>query len=85
MAIQAYLIDAFTIFAASALGATTVARSIMAAVLPLAAPKMYAALGLGWGNSLLAFLALACIPVPWALMKYGETMRQWNGKRLSDL
>jgi hypothetical protein len=85
MSIQAYLIDAFTIYAASALAATTIVRSVMAAVLPLAAPKMYDALGIGWGNSLLAFLAIACIPIPWLLLKHGEKMRQWNLKRLKNL
>lgn len=85
MSTQAYLVDAFTIYAASALAATTIMRSVMAAVLPLAAPKMYAALGIGWGNSLLAFLALACLPVPFALIKYGERMRARDKKKLQNL
>lgn len=55
-----------------------VLRSVMAAMIPLAAPKMYATLGLGWGNSLLAFLAIACIPVPTVLIRYGERMRKAN-------
>lgn len=78
MSTQAYLIDSYTIFAASALAATTILRSVMAAMLPLAAPKMYATMGLGWGNSLLAFLAMACIPIPLLLIKYGERMRKAN-------
>jgi MFS family permease len=53
-----YLVDAFTIYAASALAANTVVRSIMGALLPLAGQSMYAALGLGWGNSLLGFIAV---------------------------
>jgi len=57
----------------------------MAAVLPLAAPKMYEALGLGWGNSLLAFLALAMVPIPILLIKYGETIRGWNKERIKML
>jgi hypothetical protein len=85
MSTQAYLVDAFTIYAASALAATTITRSVMAAVLPLAAPKMYAALGIGWGNSLLAFLALAGIPIPWLLIKYGEGMRDRNLERVRNL
>jgi hypothetical protein len=57
----------------------------MAAVLPLAAPKMYSSLGLGWGNSLLAFLALAMVPIPVLLFIYGEKMRGWNTERLKRL
>jgi MFS family permease len=75
MVVVTYLVDAFTIYAASALAANTVVRSIMGALLPLAGQKMYASLGVGWGNSLLGFIAVACIPVPWALMKYGERLR----------
>jgi MFS family permease len=76
MCISTYLIDSFTVYAASALAANTVIRSIMGAVLPLAGQKMYATLGLGWGNSLLAFVALALVPVPWILLKWGEPLRK---------
>jgi hypothetical protein len=85
MSIQTYSIDAFTIYAASALAANTVTRSIMAAVLPLAAPKMYESMGIGWGNSLLAFLALAMIPIPWLLLMKGERMRERNKERMKSL
>jgi hypothetical protein len=78
-------VDAFTLYAASALAANTLTRSVMAAVLPLAGPKMYKVLGLGWGNSLLAFLALAMIPVPCLLMLHGEKMRKWNVERMKNL
>jgi MFS family permease len=75
MCIVSYLVDACTVFAASALAANTVVRSIVGALLPLAGQSMYAAMGVGWGNSLLGFIAVACIPVPIALLKYGERMR----------
>lgn len=76
MCVSMYLVDAFTVYAASALAANTVIRSVMGAVLPLAGQKMYNALGLGWGNSLLAFVALALVPVPWILLKWGEPLRK---------
>jgi multidrug resistance protein len=85
MSIQAYLVDAFTIYAASALAANTIVRSVMAAMIPLAAPSMYQRLGLGWGNSLLAFLAVACIPIPFGLMRYGEKLRKMNEGVLTRL
>jgi hypothetical protein len=37
---------------------------------------MYAALGLGWGNSLLAFIAILLVPFPLFLMAYGERIRK---------
>lgn len=75
MTIQTYLVDAFTIHAASAIAANTVLRSIFGAVLPLAGLSMYDALGLGWGNSLLGFISLAFIPVPIFFKLYGQRIR----------
>lgn len=69
------MIDTFTIYAASALAANTVARSVFGAVLPIFGLRMYDTLGLGWGNSLLAFIAVALIPVPFLLIRYGELLR----------
>ncbi|KAH6645413.1 putative bicyclomycin resistance protein [Truncatella angustata] len=76
MAIQMYLIDAFTIYAASAIAANTVVRSVAGAVLPLAGLKMYERLGVGWGNSLLAFIALLLVPAAFAIIRYGEQIRK---------
>ncbi|TPX12717.1 uncharacterized protein E0L32_000894 [Thyridium curvatum] len=75
MAVSMYLVDAYSLYSASALAANTVIRSIAGAVLPLCALKMYATLGLGWGNSLLAFIALALLPVPFLIQRYGEKLR----------
>jgi hypothetical protein len=74
--IHRYLVDAFTVQAASAIAAYTVLRSVGGALLPLAGPKLYATLGLGWGNSLLAFVALAMVPGSWILFTYGERIRK---------
>ncbi|KAJ5712709.1 multidrug resistance protein [Penicillium malachiteum] len=54
----AYLIDVFTIYAASAIGATVVLRSLCAAVIPLCGQNLYDKLGIGWGNTLLALIVL---------------------------
>ena len=75
MPIQTYLVDAFTIYAASAVAASTILRSLLGALLPLAGRKMYQTLGLGWGNSLLAFIALAMCPISWIFFRYGEKIR----------
>ena len=76
LALQMYLVDAYTVYAASALAANTVVRSIVGAVLPLAGLRMYRNLGIGWGNSLLGFIALALLPVPVLILKYGEFLRK---------
>ncbi|KAH8165032.1 hypothetical protein CIB48_g3176 [Xylaria polymorpha] len=73
---QTYLVDAFgPEAAASALAANLIVRSPFGAFLVLAAPSLYANLGLGWGNSVLGFITLAFTPVPWLFYRYGETLR----------
>lgn len=74
---QTYLIDAFgPEAAASALAANLVVRSPFGAFIVLAAPALYAHLGLGWGNSVLGFIALAFTPVPWLFYHYGDRLRK---------
>ncbi|KAF7556130.1 hypothetical protein G7Z17_g1675 [Cylindrodendrum hubeiense] len=73
--VAAYVVDAFPKHAASATAATTVLRSIGGALLPLVGPNMYDKLGQGWGNTLLAAVALAMIGMIFLTMKYGEFLR----------
>ena len=74
--LQAYLVDAYKLYAASAISATLVSRCLVSAVIPLAGPPLYGKLGLGWGNSVLAFIAIALMPIPLLFMKYGERIRK---------
>lgn len=37
---------------------------------------MYQALGLGWGNSLTGFIALAMVPIPFVFYVFGERIRR---------
>lgn len=75
MPVLGYLVDAFTVYAASAMAANTVLRSIGGALLPLAGPKMYASLGYGWGNSVLGFLAIAFTPALFIIYRHGKYIR----------
>jgi MFS family permease len=73
---QVYLVNAFPRHSASALAAMNILRSLAGGLLPLAGQGLYDALGMGWGNSLLAFIALAFAPVPFLLKKYGARIRK---------
>ena len=74
---QTYIVDSYTRFAASAIAATTVFRSLGGFGFPLFAPYMYRALGYGWGNTMLAFLGIVIgLPAPCILWWYGETLRK---------
>ncbi|EKD13651.1 cycloheximide resistance protein [Drepanopeziza brunnea f. sp. 'multigermtubi' MB_m1] len=78
ISVQTYLIDAFEAHAASVVGANAVLRGTAGALLPLAGLQIYDELGWGWGNSLLAFLALAFAPLPWILGRYGAKIRHFK-------
>ncbi|KAF1817275.1 polyamine transporter 3 [Eremomyces bilateralis CBS 781.70] len=71
-----YLIDAYTIFAASVLAASSVLRSCFGAAFPLFTSYMYRSLGIHWASSIPAFLALACVPFPFLFYKYGAGIRK---------
>lgn len=59
-----YLMDAYTIYFASAISATVVLRSMCGAIFPLFSPAMFKALGDQWAMSVFACLATVCVPIP---------------------
>ena len=74
--IQTYVIDSYTKYAASAVASITTLRSLAGFAFPLFAPQLYNSLGYGWGNSLLAFVAIGLgVPAPWLFWHYGERLR----------
>ncbi|KAK1765488.1 polyamine transporter 3 [Phialemonium atrogriseum] len=75
MSVQNYLLDSYPQYAASVTAALTVLRSLLGALLPLGGLQMYDALGLGWGNSLLAFISLALVPIPLVFFLFGKRLR----------
>ncbi|KAL2059970.1 hypothetical protein VTL71DRAFT_10125 [Oculimacula yallundae] len=76
-AIQTFLIDEYVQFAASALALSLLLRSLTGFLFPLFAPQMFTALGVGWGNSVLGFVAVAIgIPMPVLLWRYSEKLRR---------
>ncbi|KAL1598926.1 hypothetical protein SLS60_008071 [Paraconiothyrium brasiliense] len=76
MALLNYLVDAYEIFAASAMAAASLSRSSFGAVLPFAAKPMYRAMGVAWATSLLGFFSVALCVVPFAFLKWGGKMRE---------
>ena len=77
-AAQAYIIDAFSQeTVSSASSASQILSSIFAFAFPLFAPKLYAVLGFGWGNTTLALLELCFgLAIPWVMWKYGKALRE---------
>jgi multidrug resistance protein len=76
LSITNYLVDAYTIFAASALAANAVLRSLFGAAFPLFTRQMFDRLGIHWASTIPAFLAVVCIPFPFLIYKYGPVIRR---------
>ncbi|KAI0196372.1 MFS multidrug transporter [Astrocystis sublimbata] len=64
-ALQAYVMDSYPEYIASATAASQLPRNITAFTFPLFGPQLYKVLGYGWGNSVLAFILIgAGFPAP---------------------
>lgn len=70
-----YLIDSYTIYAASVLAANSILRSLFGAAFPMFTAQMYINLGIHWASSIPAFLALACLPFLFIFYRIGEKIR----------
>ncbi|KAK4935469.1 hypothetical protein LTR10_023485 [Elasticomyces elasticus] len=70
-----YLIDSYTIYAASVLAAAAIFRAIVGAAFPLFTNQLYAGLGVHWASSIPAFLTLLCMPFPLIMHRYGRMLR----------
>ena len=75
MALQNYLVDAYEIFAASAMAASSISRGTFGTALPFAARPMYEKLGVPWACSLLGFLGLIMCAIPFLFIKYSTKPR----------
>ncbi|KAK8190240.1 major facilitator superfamily domain-containing protein [Phyllosticta capitalensis] len=64
--------------AASAIAANGIARYVLAAVFPLFTVQMYTNLHVDWASSLLGFISLALLPIPWVLFKWGPKIRSMS-------
>jgi hypothetical protein len=73
---QNYFIDSFEKYAASAIAAGTVFRSLVGGVIPLGAPLLFEKLGYGWGISVFAFISVLLAPAPMLFYIYGERIRE---------
>ena len=73
--VQNYYIDAFQKYAASAIAAGAVFRSLVGGVVPLVASPLFESVGYGWGISVFGFVSLLFAPSPLLFQRYGERTR----------
>ncbi|KAI6785488.1 benomyl/methotrexate resistance protein [Emericellopsis cladophorae] len=70
-----YLVDTYLMYAASAIAANTISRSLCAASAPLWVNQMFSAMGVGGGGSLIGGLAAVLAVIPFVFYKYGKPIR----------
>ncbi|KAI9682220.1 MAG: hypothetical protein M1817_000274 [Caeruleum heppii] len=71
-----YIIDIYTIHAASALASVTCIRYVAAGVMVEVALPMYRNLGVRWTCTLLGALSVVMVPVPYAFWYWGRGIRE---------
>ncbi|KAK4144048.1 major facilitator superfamily domain-containing protein [Dichotomopilus funicola] len=70
-----YLVDAYLMFAASAIAANTFLRSLAGAGFPLFSRYMFQGLGIQWASTLLGCVAAVLVPIPIVFWMYGHRIR----------
>ncbi|MCJ1401335.1 hypothetical protein MMC11_004547 [Xylographa trunciseda] len=70
-----YVVDSYQTYSASALAGVILVRNLVGAGFPLFGQQMYEKLGYEWASTLLAFLAILYIPIPFIFFYKGETIR----------
>ncbi|CAK7900252.1 major facilitator superfamily multidrug transporter Nag4p [[Candida] anglica] len=73
-----YIVDSYQHYAASALAAKTLVRSLWGACVPLFTIQMYHRLGYEWASTLMAFISLACCAIPFLFYVYGARIRTYS-------
>lgn len=71
-----YLVDAYLMFAASAIAGNTFLRSLCGAGFPLFARQMFEGMGIQWAATLLGCVAVVLAPIPFIFYKFGPKIRQ---------
>ncbi|KAI8942043.1 hypothetical protein NX059_000147 [Plenodomus lindquistii] len=71
-----YLVDTFTLYAASAVAANTFLRSCFAGAFPLVVGPMYHNIGVGPASSITGGFAALLVPVPFVFYVFGKGIRR---------
>ena len=68
-------------YGASAIGANTLLRYVMASVFPLFSVQLYEKIGAGWASSLLGFIAVMLATIPFMLHHFSRTLQARSAYR----
>ncbi|KAF1971757.1 MFS multidrug transporter [Bimuria novae-zelandiae CBS 107.79] len=83
-AVQSYIVEAYLDYTASGAAASQLPRNVFAFVFPIFAPSLFSAMGYGYGNTILAGIAIVLgIPTPYVMWRFGERLRK-QGKAIEQ-
>lgn len=78
-----YMISAYgKTHGASAISANSLMRYVAGGAFPLFTAQMYRGLGIGWASSLLGFISVALVPLPFIFFQFGPRIR--SGSKYID-
>ncbi|KAG6816723.1 hypothetical protein H0H87_003583 [Tephrocybe sp. NHM501043] len=72
---NSYIIDSYSSYAASAMAAKTLMRSLCGAMVPLFVTQMFHGLGFQYAGLLLALISCVILPIPFVFFWYGGRIR----------
>lgn len=75
LALLNYIIDAYLMFAASAVAGNTFMRSLFAGAFPLFSTYMFNGMGTQWASTLLGCVAVVMVPMPFLFYFFGKKIR----------
>ncbi|KAJ7143807.1 polyamine transporter [Mycena epipterygia] len=80
VAANSYIVDSYSTYAASAIAAKTIMRSLIGAAVPLYVDQMFANMGFQWAGLLLALVSVIIAPIPFVFYVYGYRIRMRSEK-----
>ncbi|KAJ7111166.1 hypothetical protein C8R43DRAFT_1079192 [Mycena crocata] len=81
---NSYIVDLCSAYAASAIAAKTIMRSLISAAVPLYVDQMFAHMGFQWAGLLLALVSAVIAPIPFVFYVYGYRIRMRSEKASKD-
>lgn len=75
LSILKYVVDSYQTYSASALAGVILVRNVVGAGFPLFATQMYQKLDYEWASSLLAFISILLVPIPFIFFYKGKAIR----------
>ncbi|KAJ5886812.1 uncharacterized protein N7473_009486 [Penicillium subrubescens] len=73
-----YVIDSYSVYAASALGFMTVSRYCAAGGMTVVGIPFYQNMGVHWTLTILGCISALLVPVPYVFYMYGPVIRRWS-------